>query len=444
MVANACASVWCDQRTPSSAWARRCGGWTPNSDQEHAGVDVAAQPVTELGHVEVQLAVPLDLVVGATEVDGRVRHLLADQLDRGLGFRAQHQADPDPPDPGLAVGRRGLARLNTPDEPEAGQQVQLVGQDPGQAAADRLAGVAGPGAEQRGQRPGGPDALRRPRVEPAGEHRAVGVAVGRVGEDEPDQFGGGVGVPGGVGPRRRQHERGHRVPVPRGVAGQQLGLHQAAHDGLEHQADRNHDLEPVPAGDDPFGVLADGHQHRVGHPGVPGPGVGEALPGVGQVEHQVHDVLQMPHAVADLERDRERNRVAESLPHRVAQREEQPVLHEGPGRVVAGQHRVPPAGVDAAAEAGGQLGGDEARQGLFGMVGGGDVGPLPQPGGITVVVPVTAPDGRRGRRVRLPALVEADRPADVQPLIGADCRPTVYSSSSIAARRRGVNQVKVR
>jgi hypothetical protein len=49
----------------------------------------------------------------------------------------------------------------------------------------------------------------------------------------------------------------------------------------------------------------------------------EAFPGVGQVEHQVHDVPQMPHAVADLERDR----VAEGLPHRVAEREEQPVLH---------------------------------------------------------------------------------------------------------------------
>ena len=170
-------------------------------------------------------------------------------------------------------------------------------------------------------------------------------------------------------------------------------------------------------------MFSGGHEHRVGHPRVPGPGVGDAFPDLRQVEHQVHDVLQVSHAVPGLERDRERDRVAERLPHRVAERQEQAVLYERPGRVVARQHRVQPVGVDAAAEARGQLCGDQACQGLFGMVGGGDVGPLPQPGGIAVAGPVTAPDCRRRRRVRLPAVIEPDGPADVEPLPGVRLLP---------------------
>jgi hypothetical protein len=119
------------------------------------------------------------------------------------------------------------------------------------------------------------------------------------------------------------------------------------------------------------------------------------------------------------------DRVAERFTHRIAQREEQAVLYERPGRVVPGQHRVQPGRVDAAAEACGELGRDQALQGLFGVVGGGDVRPLPQPGGIAVVVPVITPDGRRRRGEWLAAVVEADRPADVVPALGVECWPPV-------------------
>ena len=148
---------------------------------------VAAQILGDLAHVELEVPLALDLVEDVSKIDDRVRHLRADVLDRRLGLRAHHQRDADGAvRAGAGCAASGAHRAALASKPELREDVALSRDHAleGGRERDRPDPVE---REQRRQRLGRRERVRRPLVEPRADDRAVGRPVLRILDDESHQ-----------------------------------------------------------------------------------------------------------------------------------------------------------------------------------------------------------------------------------------------------------------